>query len=114
MACLLQFPFGDIAIQKEENDLVLATFGRGFYVLDNYALLQSIKEDDLKKNTIFPVKDALVYIESRPYGHRGKSFQGESFYAAKNPPVGAVVNLYLNEEYKSIKDRRKEAEKEKN
>lgn len=103
----------DIAIQKEENDLVLATFGRGFYVLDNYALLQTIKEEDLKKNTIFPVKEALVYIESRPYGHRGKSFQGESFYTAKNPPVGAVVNLYLNEEYKSLKDQRKEAEKEK-
>ena len=25
----------DLAIQKRENDLVLATFGRGFYVLDD-------------------------------------------------------------------------------
>ena len=30
----------DIAIQKHENDLVVATFGRGFYVLDDYSSLQ--------------------------------------------------------------------------
>lgn len=103
----------DIAIQKEENDLVLASFGRGIYVLDNYALLQDLKEEDLNKTQIFPVKDGLVYIESRPYGHKGKSFQGESFYVAKNPPVGAVITLNLAEEFKSIKDKRKEAEKAK-
>ncbi len=103
----------DIAIQKDANDLVIATFGRGFYVMDNYSLLQNIKEDDLKKNNMFPINDALVFNESQPYGHKGKSFQGESFYIAKNPPVGAVFNFYLNEEYKSIKDKRKEIEKEK-
>lgn len=103
----------DIAIQKEANDLVVATFGRGFYVLDNYSLLQNIKEDDLKKNTIFPINDGLVFIESQPYGHKGKSFQGEAFYTAKNPPIGVVINLNLIEEYKSLKDKRKDAEKEK-
>ena len=103
----------DIAIQKDENDLVLASFGRGIFVLDNYALLQDIKEKDLKASTLFPVKDGLVFLESHPYGHRGKSFQGESFYLAKNPPIGATFNFYVNEEYKSIKEKRQEAEKEK-
>lgn len=103
----------DIAIQKDANDLVVATFGRGFYVIDNYSLLQNIKEEDLKKNTIFAINDGLVYIETQPYGHKGKSFQGEAFYCAKNPPVGTVINFYLNEEYKSLKDKRKAAEKEK-
>ena len=103
----------DIAIQKDANDIVVATFGRGFYVIDNYSLLQTIKEEELKKSTIFPINDGLVYIESQPWGHKGKSFQGEAFYCAKNPPVGTVFNFNLNEEYKSIKDKRKEAEKEK-
>ena len=85
----------DIAIQKDQNDIVLATFGRGFYVLDNYSLIQTIKDEDLKKNTIFNIKDGLVFKESRPYGHRGKSFQGEAFYTAKNPPVGAIFNLFI-------------------
>lgn len=103
----------DIAIQKEQNDIVLATFGRGFYVLDNYSLIQTIKDEDLKKNTIFNIKDGLVFKESRPYGHRGKSFQGEAFYIAKNPPVGATFNLFIKEDYKSIKEKRIEIEKKK-
>lgn len=102
----------DIAIQKDANDLVIATFGRGLFVIDNYSLLQNIKEEDLKKNTIFAVNDGMVFIESQPYGHKGKSFQGESFYVAKNPPIGATFNFHVNEEFKSIKDKRIEQEKE--
>jgi hypothetical protein len=104
----------DIAIQKRENDIVLATFGRGFYVLDNYSLLQNIKKEDLdKKAFIFPIKDGLVYNESTPYGHKGRSFQGASMFTASNPPLGATITYNQKESYKSIKDRRKEIEKEK-
>ncbi len=104
----------DIAIQREENDIVLATFGRGFYVLDNYTMLQNIKQEELdKKATIFPIKDALVYNLAEPFGHKGKSFQGESFYTASNPEVGATIYYHLKNDYKSIKDLRKESEKEK-
>lgn len=105
----------DITIQKRENDIVVATFGRGFYVLDNYSLLQNIKKEDLdKKANIFPIKDALVYNESTPYGHKGKSFQGASFFNTSNPPIGAVITYYLKDSYKTLKDKRKEAEQEKN
>lgn len=104
----------DIAIQKRENDIVIATFGRGFYVMDDYSLLQNINKEDLnKKASIFPIKDGLVYNESTPFGHKGKSFQGASFYTASNPPFGATITWYLNETYKTIKERRKESEKEK-
>lgn len=104
----------DIAIQKDENDIVLATFGRGFYVLDNYSLLQTIKEEDLtKESMIFPIKDGLMFFESSPFNHRGKSFQGASFYTAPNPEIGATIYFSLNKNYKSIKDIRKETEKEK-
>jgi hypothetical protein len=104
----------DIAIQQRENDLVLATFGRGFYVLDDYSLLQKIKAEDLnEKAKIFPVKDALVYKEATPLGHKGKSNQGESYYTADNPPVGAVITYWIKEESKTIKEKRKESEKEK-
>ncbi|MGE0566725.1 MAG: WD40/YVTN/BNR-like repeat-containing protein [Bacteroidia bacterium] len=102
----------DIAIQKDENDLVIATFGRGFYILDDYAMLQNIKAEDLNTNKILPVSDRLVFIESTPYGHKEKSFQGASFFTAENPPMGAVINYNLTEEYKSLKDKRKELEKE--
>ncbi len=103
----------DIAIQKRENDLVLATFGRGFYILDNYSPLRSINEDSLKVEAkVFPVKTAEMYIQTQPIGLRGKGFQGESYFTADNPPFGAVFTYYLKESIKTKKEKRQEAEKE--
>jgi photosystem II stability/assembly factor-like uncharacterized protein len=103
----------DIAIQREENDIVLATFGRGFYVLDDYSMLQNIKAGDLNKDAhIFPIKDGLVFNISTPYGHKGKSFQGESFFTAPNPPIGATITYYIKNDFKSMKEKRQDAEKE--
>ncbi|HEX5625031.1 MAG TPA: glycosyl hydrolase, partial [Saprospiraceae bacterium] len=62
---------------------------------------------------VFPVKDALMYLESTPLGVRGKGFQGESFYTAPNPKPAAVFTYYLKEDIKTIRDIRKETEKEK-
>ena len=102
----------DIAIQQRENDLVLATFGRGFYVLDDYSALREANSEVLTKPAhIFPVKDALMFVEARPLGYKGKSFQGASYYAAENPPVGAVFTYYLKETIKTRKQKRQEAEK---
>src|SRR5438105_3277449 len=102
----------DLAIQRRENDLVVGTFGRGFYILDNYTPLRSIKPETLKQDTVlFPVKDALMYIQAQPIGGRGKSFQGESYYNAENPPYGATFTYYLKDALKTKKERRQEAEK---
>ncbi len=103
----------DIAIQRRENDLVLGTFGRGIYILDNYTPLRLLKPEMLKQEALlFPVKDALMYIQAQPLGGRGKSFQGESFYTADNPPFGATFTYYLKDELKTRKARRQESEKE--
>ncbi|HET9057457.1 MAG TPA: hypothetical protein VFN30_11495 [Chitinophagaceae bacterium] len=104
----------DLEIQKRENDLILATFGRGFYVLDDYTPLRNLKREDLNKPaTIFPIKDAWMYIESYPLGVRGKGFQGESFFTTPNPKVGAVFTYYLKDDIKTLKEKRRDAEKEK-
>ncbi len=104
----------DLEIQKRENDLVLATFGRGFYIMDDYTPLRHLKKEDLEKPAlIFPIKDAWMYIESMPLGVRGKGFQGESFYTAPNPKLGAVFTYYLKDDLKTIKEKRQELEKEK-
>jgi hypothetical protein len=52
-----------------------------------------------------------MYMESYPLGTPGKGFQGESFYAAANPPFGAVFTVYLRDDLKNRKERRQEAEK---
>jgi hypothetical protein len=104
----------DIEIQRRENDLVLGTFGRGFYVLDDYSPLRVVDERLLGKDAaIFPIKAALRYIEkSRLGGRSGKGSQGASFYAASNPPYGAVFTYYLKEKLYTRKELRRKAEKE--
>ncbi len=98
----------DIALQKRENDIAIATFGRGFYILDDFSPLREAKPE-LKntKATIFPIKDALAYMQTgKKYG------QGATYYLAKNPEFGAVFTYYINEIPKSDKQKRKETEKE--
>jgi photosystem II stability/assembly factor-like uncharacterized protein len=101
----------DIAIQRRENDLVLATFGRGIYILDDYSPLRAVDAKLLDRPAVlFPVKKAAMYVEATPIGGYKKGFLGEDFYEAPNPPFGAVFTYYLKDEIKSRKQRRQEAE----
>jgi photosystem II stability/assembly factor-like uncharacterized protein len=109
--------FRDLAIQTRENDLVGATFGRSFYVFDDYTPLRHVSAGMLKSgSTLFPVREAKWYVERNPLGCFGngcKASQGDSFYTAKNPDFGATFTYYLAEGLKSSKDARREKEKEK-
>ncbi|MFC2087753.1 WD40/YVTN/BNR-like repeat-containing protein, partial [Bacteroidota bacterium] len=99
----------DIAIQRRENDLVLGTFGRSFYILDNYSPLRELDNAFFEKEAhLFPVKDALMYIQTRE--KRGN--QGSTFYTAENPPFGAIFTYYLRDSLKTRRQQRHETEKE--
>jgi photosystem II stability/assembly factor-like uncharacterized protein len=103
----------DLVIQKRENDLVVASFGRGFFILDDYTPLRLIKPETLHKELAsFPVKQAWMYNESTPLGVEGKAFEGESFYLAPNPPFGAVFTYYLKDELKTLQKERVQKERE--
>ncbi len=102
----------DIVIQKRENDLVIATFGRGFWILDDYTLLRSFKPETLEQEAlIFPPKQTPMYIQSSPLGLPGKGFQGSAYYTADNPPFGAMLTYYLKDDLKTQRKQRQEAEK---
>ena len=109
--------FRDLVIQTRENDLVGATFGRSFYILDDYTPLRDVTEDMLKSGgVLFPVRKADWYVPKRPLGcdePTCKASQGDSFYTAPNPAFGATFTYYLAEEIMSSKDARREVEKEK-
>jgi photosystem II stability/assembly factor-like uncharacterized protein len=100
----------DIAIQRIENDLVIATFGRGIYVLDDYSPLRTAKRDTLLKSEsmLFPVKDALMYNRSNA---SFSTSQGASFYTAPNPAYGATFTYFLKEAPKTLRQKRQEAER---
>jgi hypothetical protein len=103
----------DLAIQRRENDLVLGTFGRGFYVLDDYTPLRTVSAELLRREAVlFPVRAALQYIPaSRLGGRSGRGSQGAGYFAAPNPPLGALVTYYLREGLLTRAERRREAEK---
>ncbi|NHZ73700.1 MAG: glycosyl hydrolase [Nitrospirae bacterium] len=100
----------DLEIQRDWNDLAVATFGRGFYILDDYTPLRAMSEDRLASDEaiLFPTRKALLYIEQPDrVGDRGKGF-----WTASNPPFGAVFTYWLRDGLKTRKDLRVEAETE--
>ncbi|MCX7880060.1 MAG: glycosyl hydrolase [Ignavibacteria bacterium] len=102
----------DIEIQKRENDLVVGTFGRGVYILDDMSFLRNLNDSILNNELIlFPSKDALIFNEDRS---REKKDQGSSYWRAENPPFGATFTFYLKEEFKTKKQIRREREREQN
>lgn len=104
----------DLEIQRRENDLVLGTFGRGIFILDDYSPLRaSAKQLDTDPFTVFPIRDSWMYIEEVPLGLGGKSFQGETYYTADNPPYGTVIQYFVNKDISTLKKVRQKAESKK-
>lgn len=101
----------DIAIQRRENDLVLATFGRGFYVLDDYSVLRDIENEKTEKPTIYPIRDALVWEQSKPLGNASKGYLGDNFYTADNLGPEVIFTYYFHKDYESSKEKRQKGEK---
>ncbi len=103
----------DIDIQREQNDLILASFGRGFYILDDYSPLREINSETIDKDAyIFNGRNGLVFIPDSKYGYQGSGFQGAAFWTAKNPPLGVVITYYLKEKPLTLKEERQQKEKD--
>ncbi|MEO0898661.1 MAG: glycosyl hydrolase [Bacteroidota bacterium] len=99
--------FRDITIQRRENDLVGASFGRSFFVLDDISPLRNLSAETFAQDAhIFDIKDALWYKPRSLV-----SSQGTGKYVAENPPFGAVFTYYLRDDIKTLKQQRMKAEK---
>ncbi len=102
----------DIAIQRRENDLVLGTFGRGFFVMDDYSVLRSVENSDSSVGAkIFDVRDALMWEKAAPLGLPGKAFQGDNFYLAENLDPVAIFTYNYDKKFESLKSKRQKTEK---
>ena len=103
----------DLEIQRRENDLVVGTFGRGIYILDDYTPLRTkagmLKDEEA---TLFSVKDTWLYLEGYQYGGERNGSNGNAFFSADNPAYGAVFSYYLRDGYKSMQQIRRANEKE--
>jgi hypothetical protein len=106
--------FRDLVIQKRENDLVGASFGRSFYVFDDYTPLRKLSNEKLASETmLFPVRDALWYLPRMPLGEfrtGSKASQGDAYHISDNPPFGAIITYYLPDSILTAKEQRREKE----
>jgi len=102
----------DLAIQKRENDLVLGTFGRGFYVLDDYSAMRNLDSGNPASDQLFAIRDAWVFEQSQPLGLPGKSFQGDNFYMGDNLGPEGLIYYYYSAGFESLKNQRQKKEKE--
>ena len=100
----------DIAIQKRENDLVLGTFGRGIYILDDYSALRTFNKID-KNSKLFSPRDSYWYKQKRILGGSKKASQGDNYFVADNPPFGVEFTYYLKDKILSQKKSREKEEK---
>ncbi len=104
--------FRDVTIQRRENDLVAASFGRGFYIVDDISPLRTLSEASLEQQAmLFPGRDALWYIEQHPLAFSEGGSQGHGYFRAPNPPFGANFTYYLAEDIQSLEDQRQERER---
>jgi photosystem II stability/assembly factor-like uncharacterized protein len=102
----------DMTIQRDAHDLVVSTFGRGVYILDDYTPLRSLDAKTLEApQALFPVPDAAMFVAADPLGFPGVGFQGAAFFSAANPPIGATITYFVKDDYKSLKKQRDAAEK---
>ncbi|MEO0570385.1 MAG: glycosyl hydrolase [Bacteroidota bacterium] len=101
--------FRDITIQRREDDLVAASFGRGFFVLDDIGPLRDYDSATSTDIQLFDSRTAYWYVpRDGIYG------QGDNTYKAKNPGFGAELTYYLPEKLTSLKEDRVKKEKELN
>jgi hypothetical protein len=93
--------------------LVLATFGRGFWVLDDYSALRQINADVKSKDAVFlNNRPGLTFVYDSKYGYSGAGFQGASFYTAKNPEMGVQFTYFVKDVPQTAKAKRQSDESE--
>ncbi|MCG8467440.1 MAG: glycosyl hydrolase, partial [Gemmatimonadetes bacterium] len=98
--------FRDITIQRAHEDVVAGSFGRGIFILDDYAPLRDLDAETLAREAaLFPVRTAFWYVPRQL-----ADSQGNNDYEADNPPFGAVFTYHLRDGYASLEDQRKERE----
>lgn len=83
----------DIAIHPQTNDLVLATHGRGFFILDDIEPIRNLTPELMQKEAaLLPSRPAAL-----TNGHFGISFPSTGSFIGRNPNTAAQISYYLKD-----------------
>src|SRR5215470_13243599 len=90
-----EFPDGiavrEVQVQPRDSDLVIATHGRGIWIVDDITPLRALGDDALQKSTAFlPIRD----VQQRMAANGGWP-EGDATFSGDNAPGGATITYYL-------------------
>jgi uncharacterized membrane protein YgcG len=104
----------DLHIQKPMGDLVIGTFGRSIWIMDDYAPLRYAAPEKLTDTnaTIFPIRDTYMYSMYSPFGGGAKAHLGEQLYTGENPPTGALITYYVKNAPQTLRQKRQAEERD--
>jgi len=96
------------------GDLVIGTFGRSIWIMDDYAPLRYASPEKLADTnaTIFPIRDAWMYSMYSPFGGGGKAHLGEQLFTGENPPNGAIITYYVKSVPQTKRQKRQAEERD--
>jgi len=106
----------DLVIQPREHDLVIGTFGRAAWVLDDIRPLRAMASGNvLNKNLeLFTPPTAYQAAYQQPTGSR---FGGDAMFNGENKRGGAIISYYINRPFEKkeedVKDKKKKRNKKK-
>jgi photosystem II stability/assembly factor-like uncharacterized protein len=83
-------PVRDMQIHPRENDLILATHGRGLYILDDLTPLQKLGDAQNAEADLFDIRPSIRWNMWNRDGNLG-----QRKFAGENPPNGAIISYYL-------------------
>jgi photosystem II stability/assembly factor-like uncharacterized protein len=83
-----------MVVHPRDNDLVLGTHGRGFWVLDDLGLLEGLTSDVLAGDAYLAVPRRATQIRD---ANRGRGSVGDTYWTARNPPRGAILDYWVGE-----------------
>lgn len=96
-AGLPSVPVHEVAVHPRDNDLVVATHGRSFWILDDVTPIQQLAEARTTAATLFDIRTAMQYNQANDRG-----FLSDKPFFGKNPDYGAAISYYLKGEVKEL------------
>ena len=81
-----------LMVHPRENDLVIGTHGRGFWVLDDINLVEKLTPEVVASHSYLAPLRRGTQIRDVP---RGRKNAGNSYFTTKNPPRGAIIDYWV-------------------
>lgn len=83
-----------IVVHPRENDLVIGTHGRGFWVLDQINLLEELTSEVVNSHSHLARPRRATQIRDL---RRGRRNFGHGYFTTDNPPRGAIIDYWIGD-----------------